>query len=109
VQYFGDYSRARVSPAALIPPSVALAQRLWLPPVLTACKGRGLARMVDVYLVGLREFITYCRVRWKRGLDAAGVQRVLKAEGGSVSRVTVPELHHPHRVLCRAVRPSTDW
>jgi hypothetical protein len=67
VQYFGDYTRARVSPAALVPPSVALSQRLWLPPVLRAARGRGYARVVDVYLVGLKEFATYCRVSGRGG------------------------------------------
>lgn len=61
LQYFGDYSRARVSASSLLPCTVALQQRLWLPTVLN--RKKGFARTVNSYIIGLREFITYCKVR----------------------------------------------
>jgi hypothetical protein len=58
VQHFGDYTRARVSPSALLPTSVVLEQRLWLG-LLT----RKPSRLVNTYRLSLKEFITYCKVR----------------------------------------------
>jgi hypothetical protein len=58
VQHFGDYTRARVSPASLLPTSVVLEQRLWLG-LLT----RKPSRLVSTYRLSLKEFITFCKVR----------------------------------------------
>jgi hypothetical protein len=58
VQHFGDYTRARVSPATLLPTSVVLEQRLWLG-LLT----RKPSRLVSTYKLSLKEFIMYCKVR----------------------------------------------
>jgi hypothetical protein len=63
VQYFGDYTRMHVPAACVIPTSVALRQRLWLPTVLISSKQPAWLRMVQLYTNGLREFSTYCKVR----------------------------------------------
>ncbi|WIA30589.1 hypothetical protein OEZ86_000671 [Tetradesmus obliquus] len=56
VQHFGDYTRARVSPASLLPTAVVLEQRLWLD--LLARKP---SRLVSTYRLSLKELITYCK------------------------------------------------
>lgn len=63
IQYFGDYSRSRVPVSCLIPTGVALQQRLWLTTVLTNRKQSNWVNQVKSYRIGLREFITYCKVR----------------------------------------------
>jgi hypothetical protein len=69
IQYFGDYSRARVPVSCLIPTKVALQQRLWLKTVLINRKEANWVNQVKSYRIGLREFITYCKV----GLQALAV------------------------------------
>lgn len=79
MQYFGDYTRVRVAASCLLPCSVALQQHVWLPTVLT--KRKSYARMVNSYLIGLREFITYCKVGTPEGVDTAmqhGAHQVLQ-------------------------------
>jgi hypothetical protein len=73
VQYFGDYTRLHVSASCIIPTSVALRQRLWLPTVLISSKQPAWVRMVQLYTNGLREFSTYCKVR--TGSDSRHSQR----------------------------------
>ena len=62
MQFFGDYTRMRVPVASLIPPKIALKQRLWLPTVSCTSRKADWVRMVKIYQIGLREFITYCKV-----------------------------------------------
>lgn len=57
VQHFGDYTRARVSPASLLPTAVVLEQRLWL-----GLLARKPSRLVSTYQLSLKELITYCKV-----------------------------------------------
>jgi hypothetical protein len=52
----------RVPVASLIPPKIALKQRLWLPTVSCTSRKADWVRMVKIYQIGLREFITYCKV-----------------------------------------------
>jgi hypothetical protein len=70
VQFFGDYTRARVGPSALIPSREALAQRLWLHTLLVHNR----RKLVDTFRLALQEYITYCKVREGRGGVLAGRQ-----------------------------------
>jgi hypothetical protein len=56
-----------VSPAALLPTSVVLEQRLWL-----ALLTRKPSRLVSTYKLSLKEFITYCKVRAARSVLCLG-------------------------------------
>eukprot|EP00775_Hariotina_reticulata_P004536 gene4536-4788_t len=57
VQFFGDYTRARVGPSALIPCKEALEQRLWLPTLVLQNR----RKLMDIYRLSLQELITYCK------------------------------------------------
>jgi hypothetical protein len=72
IQYFGDYSRARVPVGCLVPTKVALQQRLWLKTVLCNRKEATWVNQVKTYRIGLREFITYCKVLIQPDRQAAG-------------------------------------
>jgi hypothetical protein len=74
IQYFGDYSRARVPVSCLIPTKAALQQRLWLKTVLINRKEANWVTQVKTYRIGLREFITYCKVHTQPNSQTAGTQ-----------------------------------